>query len=97
MMKVRPNIGILNALMRITIGFTLLSWATAKMVKRPWRDSYLMVAMIAAMKIGEGFLRYCPMTALYEKCQCMIEDMNQDNEKTASEDDTLGASIYNPS
>ncbi|MDX8362853.1 MULTISPECIES: DUF2892 domain-containing protein [Bacillaceae] len=63
----KPNISIINALMRITCGFTLLSWATAKMVKRPWRESYLVVAMIAGMKIGEGITRFCPLTACIEK------------------------------
>jgi hypothetical protein len=68
-MNIKPNIGILNALIRITIGFTLLSWATAKLIKRPWRDSYLLITFMAAMKIAEGIVRYCPLTALFEKCQ----------------------------
>ena len=33
-MKIKPNIGILNALIRITIGLTVLSWSTAKLVKK---------------------------------------------------------------
>ncbi|WP_462412747.1 YgaP family membrane protein [Neobacillus sp. Marseille-QA0830] len=68
-MKVKQNIGILNALIRITLGLTLLSWTTAKMVKKPWRDSYLLVAICAAMKVAEGIVRYCPVTALYENYQ----------------------------
>lgn len=68
-MKVQQNIGIVNALIRITFGFTILAWSTAKLVKRPWRESYILVAMMAAMKIGEGIVRYCPLTALYEKSQ----------------------------
>ncbi len=66
-MKVSSNIGIINALIRITVGFTILTWATSKLVKRPWRDSYLVMAMIGAMKVGEGILRYCPVTDLLEK------------------------------
>ncbi|MCZ0755940.1 YgaP family membrane protein [Anoxybacillus sp. J5B_2022] len=65
----KVNIGIGNALIRITCGLTLLAWATAKMVKRPWRDSYLMVAMLAAMKVAEGITRFCPLTAIFEKYQ----------------------------
>ena len=57
----------INALIRITVGFTILAWSTSKLVKRPWRDSYLVMAMIGAMKVGEGILRYCPITALFEK------------------------------
>jgi hypothetical protein len=65
--KVKQNIGILNALIRLTCGFTILSWATAKMVKRPWDQSYLLMTFLAAMKIGEGIVRYCPVTALYQE------------------------------
>ncbi|WP_318247499.1 DUF2892 domain-containing protein [Rossellomorea aquimaris] len=66
-MKVTSNIGIINALIRITVGFTTLTWATAKLVKRPWRDSYLVMAVIGAMKVGEGILRYCPVVDLMDR------------------------------
>jgi hypothetical protein len=65
-MHVKPNINIINSLIRITIGLTILSWSTAKLVKRPWRDSYLIMAMLGAMKVAEGIVRYCPVTALFE-------------------------------
>ncbi|MDR7078365.1 hypothetical protein J2Y03_003417 [Neobacillus niacini] len=70
-MNVTKNIGILNALIRITIGLTILSWSTAKMVKFPWRDSYLFIAICGAMKVAEGIVRFCPVTALYERYQEM--------------------------
>lgn len=76
-MNVKPNIGVLNALIRITIGLTILSWSTAKLVKRPWRDSYLVMAMLGAMKVAEGIVRYCPITAMYEKCPVMQPDHNE--------------------
>jgi hypothetical protein len=60
------NIGIVNALIRITLGLTMLAWSTAKMTRRPWCASYLLVALLAAMKVGEGITRFCPMTALFE-------------------------------
>ncbi|RFU60606.1 DUF2892 domain-containing protein [Bacillus sp. V59.32b] len=66
-MKVEQNIGIVNALIRITCGITVLAWTTAKLVKKPWRQSYILMAVLAAMKIGEGILKFCPITALYEK------------------------------
>ena len=66
-MNVRPNIGTINSLVRITIGLTILAWSTSKMVKRPWRDSNIFMAMMGAMKVAEGIVRYCPVTALYEK------------------------------
>lgn len=65
----KPNIGIVNALIRITCGFTMLAWATSKLVKRPWRDSYLVVAMLGGMKVGEGITRFCPLTSLFENYQ----------------------------
>jgi hypothetical protein len=73
-MNVKPNIGILNALIRISAGLAVLSWCTAKLVKHPWRDSYFFVAICAAMKVAEGIVRYCPMTALFEKCQYMVKE-----------------------
>ena len=66
-MNIKSNIGILNAMIRITVGLTLLSWCTAKLVKQPWRDSYLFVAFCGAMKVAEGIVRYCPVTAFFEK------------------------------
>jgi len=39
-MNVRPNISIINALIRITIGLTILSWTTSKLVKHPWRSHH---------------------------------------------------------
>ncbi|MFC4182928.1 YgaP family membrane protein [Saccharococcus thermophilus] len=63
------NIGIVNALIRITFGLTMLAWATAKMTRRPWCASYLIIALLAAMKVGEGITRFCPMTALLENCR----------------------------
>lgn len=72
--NVTKNIGILNALIRITIGLTVLSWSTAKMVKFPWRDSYLFIAICGAMKVAEGIVRFCPVTALFERYQEMEQD-----------------------
>jgi hypothetical protein len=81
--KAQQNIGIVNALIRITCGFTVLAWTTAKLVKKPWRESYILLAMLAAMKIGEGFLRYCPLTALYEKSMSMnnSEDSSEEGKR----------------
>lgn len=85
-MKVKQNIGTLNALIRITCGLTVLAWSTAKMVKRPWRDSYLFMAIMGAMKVGEGIVRFCPIVALYEKGQDMMENEkgNEDNREKDS-------------
>jgi hypothetical protein len=71
---VRVNIGILNALIRITCGLTILAWVTSRMTIRPWRDSYIVVAMLAAMKVAEGITRFCPLTALFERYQQQAEE-----------------------
>jgi hypothetical protein len=34
----------------------------------------LFVALCGAMKVAEGIVRFCPMTALFEKCQCMVQE-----------------------
>ncbi|AOH53097.1 hypothetical protein ABE28_001945 [Peribacillus muralis] len=73
-MKFKQNISIINALMRITCGLTLLTWAAAKMVKKPWKkQSYLVVVMLSAMKIGEGILRYCPIVDVMENGQATMK------------------------
>ncbi|WP_051255088.1 YgaP family membrane protein [Pontibacillus marinus] len=64
---VRPNIGIINAMIRITIGLTVVAYSTARMVRQPWRQSSMMYAMIGAMKVAEGIVRYCPVTAMVQQ------------------------------
>ncbi|WP_141430371.1 DUF2892 domain-containing protein [Bacillus sp. 03113] len=89
-MNIKPNIGLLNALIRITIGFTILAWSTSKLVKRPWRESYLVAAFFGGMKIAEGIVRFCPMTALFERSQEMMGNWKNDKKQ---EDEMT----YNPS
>ncbi|RFU68911.1 DUF2892 domain-containing protein [Peribacillus saganii] len=78
-MDVKQNIGTMNALIRITCGFTLLSWSTAKMIKRRRRGSALLVALIAGMKVGEGILRYCPVTEMLTESKGMTGSENKDD------------------
>ncbi|MFT4414598.1 DUF2892 domain-containing protein [Fredinandcohnia humi] len=84
----KPNIGMINALVRITLGFTMLAWSTAKMVKRPWRESFLIVALLGGMKVAEGITRYCPLTALFKE----YTERNQQNE----DDEAKFLSVINP-
>ncbi|KAF0815820.1 MULTISPECIES: YgaP family membrane protein [unclassified Cytobacillus] len=87
-MQVKSNIGIVNALIRITIGLTILAWSTSKLVKRPWRDSYLVMAMLGGMKVAEGIVRFCPLTALFERGQDMVQEKrgNHVNNDEAAEE-----------
>lgn len=85
-MNVKPNIGIVNALVRITIGLSVLAWSTAKHTKMPWRDSYVLLGVLGAMKVAEGIVRFCPITALYEREQNLRNNQNQStNEKSMTE------------
>jgi len=90
---VRPNIGIVNALIRITCGLSVLAWATSKYCKKPWRDSYLIAIILGAMKVGEGILRFCPITYLFENRNTyFFEDDDEDYFGEEVEEVT-----YNPS
>ncbi|WNS77516.1 DUF2892 domain-containing protein [Bacillus sp. DTU_2020_1000418_1_SI_GHA_SEK_038] len=89
-MNFKPNIGIVNALIRITIGLTVLSCASAKLVKRPWRQSNLIWVVLGAMKVAEGIVRYCPVTDLY---RCGQERMNEDKDEIGALSEMIP---YNP-
>lgn len=89
-MKIKPNIDILNALIRITVGLTVVAWSTAKLVKRPWRDSYLIMTMLGAMKVAEGIVRFCPLTLLYERYMQNDVKPNGANSSEASRDSMEG-------
>ncbi|WP_459502235.1 YgaP family membrane protein [Bacillus sp. C1] len=58
----KQNIGILNALIRITLGFVALSCSTAKLTRKPWCTWSKVLLWLGAMKIAEGILRFCPIT-----------------------------------
>ncbi|MBS4175644.1 DUF2892 domain-containing protein [Bacillus sp. FJAT-49736] len=71
-MKVSPNIGIINALIRITCGLTIVAVCTAKLSRKPWCKSYLFMIIMGAMKVAEGIVRYCPVTEMFQKGQGMM-------------------------
>ncbi|MGX6444648.1 YgaP family membrane protein [Neobacillus sp. K501] len=100
-MQITKNIGIINALIRITFGLTILAWSTAKMVKFPWRDSYLFVALCGAMKVAEGIVRFCPVTALFENYQNGMQiqqtSTSSDVAETVPNIDVDQVLPYNPS
>lgn len=75
-MKVIPNIGIFNALIRITCGLTIVSYFTSKLIRRPWNNSYIIMILLGAMKVAEGIVRYCPVTALFQEGQEKLGNIN---------------------
>jgi hypothetical protein len=65
----------------------MLAWSTSKLVKYPRRNSYLIIAILGGMKVGEGITRFCPLTALFNQYQ---------ERSQTSEDEQLSMEI-NPS
>ncbi|WP_255437500.1 DUF2892 domain-containing protein [Thalassobacillus sp. CUG 92003] len=65
----QPNIGIINAMVRISAGLTMVSLFSVRLTKRPGSiRNYAMVGL-GAMKVAEGVVRYCPVTAMVEHSQ----------------------------
>ncbi|MBO1582150.1 MULTISPECIES: YgaP family membrane protein [Bacillus] len=58
----KQNIGIMNALIRITLGLVVLSCSTAKLTRKPWCTWSKVLLWLGAMRIAEGILRFCPIT-----------------------------------
>ncbi|MGG3926320.1 DUF2892 domain-containing protein [Metabacillus fastidiosus] len=77
---VRPNIGIVNAMIRIACGLTLLSWSTIKYCKAPRRDSLLVVMSLAGLKVASGILQFCPVTFLSQNQYCFNDDDYDDDD-----------------
>ncbi|ADU28708.1 YgaP family membrane protein [Evansella cellulosilytica] len=88
----KQNIGTLNALIRITCGFSILAWATAKLVRRSNETMPLLLAMMGAMKVAEGFTRFCPLTYIAEQSM----DKNNDNTSYRSTHHTESANGSEP-
>lgn len=86
----KPNISVLNAIMRITCGLTAVAWATSRLTRRPYRFSFLMIAMMGAMKVAEGIHRYCPVTDVLKQVNLTGESekgRDKERKKEASEDE----------
>ncbi|MBM7572796.1 YgaP family membrane protein [Aquibacillus albus] len=64
---IKQNIGILNALARITCGLTFLTIACCNMIKRSRQTGNIILTILAAMKVAEGIVRYCPVTTIIQK------------------------------
>ncbi|WP_279664749.1 YgaP family membrane protein [Ectobacillus ponti] len=60
--RFKQNIGIVNALIRITVGLTMISFSSAKLVRKPWCVMSKVSVILGAMKVAEGIVRFCPVT-----------------------------------
>lgn len=58
------NISLRNALVRITMGLSMIAYGTSHLMKEPSSNRGRMMIVLGAMKTGEGTLRYCPTKAL---------------------------------
>lgn len=94
MMKVKENIGMINALLRIAAGLTLVAYGTAKLTRKPWRNCYLFTIICGAMKVAEGMVRYCPITDLLQKKNCCIRFT--DNQEPSEKPDLAITNIDEP-
>ncbi|MCF6139144.1 YgaP family membrane protein [Pseudalkalibacillus berkeleyi] len=65
----KPNIGTMNALIRITIGLTMVACSAARLGRKPNDHNHLLWMLIGSMKVGEGITKYCPATDLYKRSQ----------------------------
>lgn len=75
---VKPNIGTLNAFIRITLGFTLLGWGTAALMRRSRSNFPLFSVIMGAMKVAEGITRFCPVVYLYDEREKGENDFDED-------------------
>ncbi|MFC5773982.1 YgaP family membrane protein [Ectobacillus antri] len=62
----KPNIGTLNALIRITAGLTMVTFAAIKLTRKPWCFSAKLSVVLGAMKVAEGIVRFCPITEAFK-------------------------------
>ncbi|TCT18927.1 DUF2892 family protein [Melghiribacillus thermohalophilus] len=63
---VKQNIGVVNSLIRITCGLTGICYGMLNLQKRPWQQGNWTIITLSAMKVGEGIVRFCPVTYLLE-------------------------------
>ncbi|PSL47046.1 Protein of unknown function (DUF2892) [Salsuginibacillus halophilus] len=63
----KPNIGIMNALMRTGCGVAMLALSSAGLVRHRWNLIHVLIAFLAGVKMASGFHRYCPLTAVFKQ------------------------------
>lgn len=81
MFRLRPNIGLMNAYIRLICGFFMLGWGTAKIIKRPFSNMPFFIVLMGAVKLAEGITRFCPITYIaQEKIDQFIHDDDYDHE-----------------
>ncbi|MFB1100346.1 hypothetical protein CHI12_11735 [Terribacillus saccharophilus] len=60
----KPNMGIIQAMIRIAAGVSMVGYATAALVTKPKQLTAHLTLLAGAIKIAEGIVRYCPSMTL---------------------------------
>ncbi|MBH0231452.1 DUF2892 domain-containing protein [Halobacillus yeomjeoni] len=82
----KSNIGTINAMLRITAGLSMLTFATIRAAKRGEDSSmHPVMVVIGALKVAEGITRYCPLTAVCEDLMYESDGKEEDWEQDFTE------------
>ncbi|UOQ44086.1 DUF2892 domain-containing protein [Halobacillus salinarum] len=65
----KPNIGIVNAMVRMTCGLSMLTFLIMRSKTKEESALHPLLVIAAAMKVAEGAVRYCPLTAVYNEME----------------------------
>ncbi|RXT05164.1 DUF2892 domain-containing protein [Ammoniphilus sp. CFH 90114] len=60
----KKNVGTIDALLRISLGFFAFGWGISRMVRKPYSAMPFFITLMASQKIAEGITRFCPGLAL---------------------------------
>ncbi|MDX5486282.1 DUF2892 domain-containing protein [Bacillus pumilus] len=63
----KPNLGLMEALIRIACGMTICTVAGSLYARKPWSKMLLFSIMFGGMKLASGILRFCPVTYMCEQ------------------------------
>ncbi|WMT28582.1 DUF2892 domain-containing protein [Bacillus aerius] len=63
----KPNLGLMEALMRIACGMALCTVAGSLYARKPWSKMLLLGIILGGLKLGSGILRFCPVTYVCEQ------------------------------
>ncbi|MGE6631633.1 YgaP family membrane protein [Bacillus sp. NPDC077027] len=62
----KPNLGLMEAVIRIACGLTILTVAGSAFTRKPWCKMLLLSIFIGGLKTASGILRFCPVTFMCE-------------------------------
>ena len=65
-MSQTQNISTRNALCRITLGLSMVSFGGARLVRNPHCSKGRAMVILGAMKVGEGTVKFCPLKAILQ-------------------------------